>query len=281
MNQAHSRGLTLVLIAALLYSTPGLFSRGVSAGGWEVVFWRGLFGILFASAYLAWRGTLKSEMLGLGVGGWAAGIIWAFGSIAYLHAFKLTSIANVSLIYGSAPVLSALVAWVMLRERPRGIVIAASLFAFAGVFTIAQGSISPDNLLGDALALVMTLSTALGFSIYRKYPKTPAAGTAITASLLALPACLIWGHPFSVSLNEIAVLAVFGAVFVTAAIILTEGSKLLPASETALLSNLEVPLQPLLAWLIFTELPAKATFIGGAMVLFSILVSSWPRSAKA
>lgn len=276
MAAQHRKGLILVVISALFFSTPGLFTRGVSAGAWDVTFWRGLFGIVFALAYLSWRGTVRHELSKIGRGGVIASVVWASGAIAYIQAYKLTSIANVSLIYGSAPILCALVAWLALGERPRRIVLTASLFAFAGVALVAYGSLGGRSLLGDMLAVWMTFTVAVQFAIFRKYPETSALGTTVLSSLLALPPCLVFGAPFSVSLPEIAVLAVFGLVLALAASLLMEGSKYLPASETALISNLEVPLQPVLAYLVFTELPPSATFIGGAIIIVAVLITQLP-----
>jgi drug/metabolite transporter (DMT)-like permease len=273
MMTNRRRGLVLVVFSALLFSTPGIFTRAVVAGGWEVSFWRGFFGALFMVLFLLWRGGLKDEFRALGGPGLLAAAVWASGSIAYIMAFKLTSIANVSLIYGSAPVLSALVAWLVLRERPRAIVLAASLLAFVGVAIVAWGSLGRSNLSGDVLALWMTFTVAVQFAIFRKYPRTSALATTVAAALLVLPPSIAFGSPQSVAPPEIAVLAIFGFVFVCAATMLTEGSKHLPASETALVSNLEVPVQPLLAFAIFAELPPIATFLGGGLIIVAVLLS--------
>lgn len=281
MHSSHTKGLLLVALSALLFSTPGLFTRAVAASGWDVIFWRAAFGILFTTLYLAWRGTLKSQMSGLGKSGWANAIVWSSGIIAYLQAYKLTSIANVSLIYGSAPILTVLVAWVWFRERPRNIVLAASLLALLGVVAIAGGSLGTVHLAGDLLALWMTCTVAIGLSIFRKYPQTPAAGAVIMASILVLPPAYYWGNPFSTMGSEILILAAFGLVFSVASILLSEGSKLLPASEAALMSNLEVPIQPFLAWIFLSELPPRATFMGGALVLVAIAFSAWPQKRKS
>jgi drug/metabolite transporter (DMT)-like permease len=275
------KGLLLVTISALLFSTPGLFTRAVEAGGWEVTFWRGLFGALFTVLFLQWRrGGLRKEFSRLGIPGLIAGFVWATGAIAYIMAFKLTSIANVSLIYGVAPLLCALVAWFALRERPRRIVLVASLFAFAGVAVVARGSLGTSNLVGDLLALWMTFTVAVQFAIMRKYPGTSSFATTLVAATLVLPPALIFGAPLKVALHEIAVMAVFGLVFVCAATTLTEGSKYLPSGETALISNLEVPIQPVLAYLIFTELPPQATFIGGALIIAAVLASQMGATRK-
>jgi drug/metabolite transporter (DMT)-like permease len=272
-------GQALVIISALLYSTPGLFTRAVDASGWDVTFWRGLFGVAFTSAFLIWRGSLRKDIQSLGGPGWFASAVWATGAIAYIQAYKLTSIANVALIYGSAPILCALVAWLVLKERPRKIVLIASAVAFLGVAIVATGSLGQLNLLGDSLALWMTFSVAIQFAIFRKYPNTSAAGTTVMETLLVLPPSLYFGHPLSVPPHEVALLALFGLVFVIAATVLMEGAKLLPSSETALLSNLEVPVQPVLAYLIFAELPPLATFTGGAIVIAAVLLSQWPQSS--
>ena len=276
----HRKGLVLVSLSALLFSTPGLFTRAVAASGWDVIFWRGFFGILFTLAFMAWRGDVRGQFAKFGGSGWLNAILWATGTIAYLQAYKLTTIADVSLIYGSAPVMAALVSWFYFGERPRTIVLGASLLALIGVAIIGGGSIGSGHLLGDALALWMTVTVAISFALFRKFPQTPAAATAILASVLAMFPSAALGHPLHVPGNEIIILAAFGAVFSAASLLLAEGSKLLPAGETALVSNLEVPLQPALAWLILAELPAQATLIGGVLILVAIGASTWPSRGK-
>ncbi|MBG1232817.1 DMT family transporter [Aestuariivirga litoralis] len=277
---SHTKGLITVAVSALLFSTPGLFTRSVSVSGWDVIFWRGVFGVIFTVAFMARRGKLQGQIFNLGWPGWINAFFWASGTIAYIQAYKLTSIANVSLIYGVAPMLTALVAWLWFREWPRTIVMAASVLALAGVAIIGAGSFGTVHIAGDLLAFWMTCTVAIGLSTFRRYPDIPAAGVTVMSSLLVLPPCLIWGDPFNTPLPEIGILAVFGLVFALAAILLNEGSKLLPVSEAALMSNLEVPVQPLLAWLAFAEWPSRAAFIGGALILIAIIASSWPQRQK-
>jgi hypothetical protein len=144
----HSKGLQLVAVSALLFSTPGLFTCGVSASGWDVIFGRAVFGMRFTALYLGWRGTLKTQMASLGKSRWADAMVWASGTTAYRQAYKLTSIANVSLIYGGAP----------------------SLTARLGVVGIAQGSLGTAHLAGGLLALWMACTRAIGLSIFRQHP---------------------------------------------------------------------------------------------------------------
>ncbi len=279
MNEVIERGsprvigIALVVVSALVFSTAGLFTKGVQAAAWDVIFWRGLFAALFTTAYVLWRGSFRAEFIDMGYSGWAAALIGASGSAAFISAFKLTSIANVSLIYAASPLLAALLAWAWVGERLTRRVLTGCAAAFAGVAIIVSGSIGSANLQGDLLAAWMTSALAIWMVIYRRYPNTPAAGPMVLSSLVLLPLGLTLGTTFSNSLPEIAAMAAFGLTFALASVTLGEGAKRLPAGETSLLSTSEVAFAPLFAWLVFTELPAFATFAGGLLVLVGVVGS--------
>ena len=205
--------------------------------------------------------------------GWIVGIVGAIGTAAFIPAFKLTSIANVSLIYAVAPLIAALMAWLAIGERVTARTLIGSLFALLGVGVIVYGSIGQISLWGDTLALVMTCAMATIMVIYRKYPETPGAGPAALQSLILLPPSFVLGAPFRTDPFEIVILAVFGLLFAIASVTLAEGAKRVPSGQTALISALETPLAPILAFAVFAEVPGNATFVGGAVVLVAILIS--------
>jgi drug/metabolite transporter (DMT)-like permease len=272
----RATGIGLVAVSALIFSTAGLFTKGIHASAWDIIFWRGLFAALFTTAYVLWRGSLQRDFLSMGASGWAAGLVGATGTAAFIPAFKLTSIANVSLIYAVSPLLAALLAWGWVGEAPTRRVLIGSAVAFGGVALIVGGSLGGIHLRGDLLAAAMTLAIAVMFAIYRRYPETPAAGPAVLSSLVLLPFGLAFGTPFSDPLPEIGIMAAFGLVFALASVTLGEGAKRLPAGETALLSSLEVPFAPLFAFLLFAEVPPLLTFAGGLLVLVGVIGTQVP-----
>lgn len=272
-RSGYVAGVLLVSLAAVAYSTAGLFTKGVEAGAWSVIFWRGLFAASLTTVWTAGRGTLRPNFLHMGTSGWAVGVVGALGTAAFIPAFKLTSIANVSLIYAVSPLIAALLAWVFIGERASGRTVAGCMGALAGVAIIVSGSLGQVSLTGDLLALWMTVAMASIMVIYRKYPKTPGAGPAVLQSLFLVPVAMLLGDPFDVSQGEILILSAFGLLFAIASVALAEGAKRIPSGQTALLSSLETPLGPLLAFLMFTEVPNVATFTGGALVLAAVLLS--------
>jgi len=276
----RAQGVMLVLISAAVFSSVGLFVKGVEADSWTILFWRGLSASAFTLIYISWRGSLYREFMLMGKPGISAAIIGALATAAFIPSFKYTSIANVSLIYAAVPFASAAIAWLWMREKPSLPVLLASLAAFAGVLVIVGGSLDSINLRGDLLALWMTIGMAGFLCIYRRYPQTPAAGPAVLSSLLLVPMVFIpmlqsSANPLAIPLHEIFLTCGFGLVFAVASVTMAEGARRLPAAETALISALETPLAPLWAFMVFSELPTSFTLVGGGIILFAVFGSQF------
>ena len=273
----HKSGVILVLISALVFSSAGIFTNGVAAGAWDVIFWRGLSAAIFTIGYLVTRGQLKKEITAFGGPALAITLMSASGTVAFIPAFKLTGVANVAMIWAAAPFMTAALAWVFLGERPTGIISIASCAAFCGVCIIVAGSVGGGNLMGDFLALWMTLMMSCVMVIYRRWPKTTAALPAALSSLVLLPIAFSFGNPVSPPASELFILVIFGLVFAIASVTLSEGARRLPPAETALLSALDTPLALLLAFVILMEIPTETTWIGGAVIFIAVAYAQYPR----
>ena len=269
----RGQGVLLVLISAAVFSSAGLFVKGVAADSWTILFWRGLSATAFTLIYVSWRGNLQREFMQMGKPGISAAFIGALATAAFIPSFKYTSIANVSLIYAAVPFAAAAIAWIWMREKPALPILLASLAAFAGVLVIVGGSLDSINLRGDLLALWMTIGMAGFLCIYRRYPETPAAGPAVLSSLLLVPMVMFGGDPLGIPLREVFLCCGFGLVFSLASVTMAEGARRLPAAETALISALETPLAPLWAFMLFSELSTRFTLIGGVIILLAVFGS--------
>lgn len=101
-------GVMLIIASTLFFSTAGVFTKGVSADAWSVIFWRGVFAALLGILYLGMISKLRTKMRRMRRVGWCLAFIYASGTAAFIPAFKMTSIANVALIWSSAPLLAGL-----------------------------------------------------------------------------------------------------------------------------------------------------------------------------
>ena len=269
-SSTRATGLALIGISVLFFSMAGLFSKGIDAGAWEIIFWRAVFSALAMLGWLAWRRRIRAEFGSLGRTGWLAAAFCASGTAAFIPAFKLTSIANVTLIYAAAPILTGLAARFWFGERMTRPAILGCLAGFGGVAVIVAGSLGSLHLRGDLLALWMTLSMALVIALFRHYPATPGSAVMVLSCLFLLPPGAIFGSPLAVDPAELGWMALFGLSFATASVTLVEAAKRLPAGECALISTAEIPLAILLAFLILGEIPAIASLIGGGAILAGI-----------
>lgn len=277
MKSTHVSGVILVCISALAFSTAGVFTKGVSADAWMVIYWRGISAAIFTLGYVMLTGAFWSEISRFGWAAAVATLLNASGTLAFIPAFKLTSIANVALIWAAAPFITALLAWLILKERPSRRVMLASGLAIIGVFVVISGSIGGGSLIGDALAFWMTLMIAGVVVLYRCWPDTPVGLPNVLASVVLLPVALWFTSPMQVAPTELWILLAFGALFAVASVTFAMGARLLPAAETALLSALETPLAPIWAFLLLRELPTMAAVIGGVMILSALIWSQAKR----
>ncbi len=95
-----------------------------------------------------------------------------------------------------------------------------------------------------------------------------AALSAFLCALAVLPAAL----PLHVTGHQMVLLVLFGTTqFGLGLILLTIGSRMVSATELALINTLEVPFAALWVWLAFSEVPAATTIIGGLIVCAAVL----------
>ena len=269
----YAFGVIILIISAVAFSSAGIFTKGVTAAAWDVIFWRGVFAAVSTTLWVGTRRSLNAEFVNMGPSGLAVGVIGAVGTAALIPAFKMTDIANVALIYAAAPFLAAMLAWLTIAERVSKRTAIGAAGALFGVVIIVAGSIGQVNLIGDGLALLMTLVMAMIMVIYRAWPNTPSAGPSVLQSLLLIPLALTFGTPLQTTSSEIAILAAFGVIHAIASVTLAEGAKRVPSGQTALLGALETPLAPILAFVILNEVPAGPTLIGGVVVFAAVLLS--------
>jgi len=271
-------GELLLIISAIAFSTAGFFAREALVDPWVMVFWRNIFGsaALLPLMLATGSGTDWRSLLRLGRWGWGAIAASSFATICFLAAFAHTSVANVSVIYAIAPLTTAVIAWLWLGETTSRATLGAALIALIGVAITVSGSLGGSGLLGDALALLMTLAMSLMTVIARHHgglaPLPTACVASLVAALAALPLGLAAGASFATPWPAMAWLAAFGIATMAIALpAYLAGAATVGAARAMLISALEMPLGPLWVWLAFAETPSAASFIGGAIVALAIV----------
>lgn len=277
-------GIILVSASAAVFGLTGVLTKSIHADPLTITCWRGFVGSILITLYVLWRRRRSGgrESLRLGWRGWLLAVEGALASIAFISAFKFTFVANVAVIYATAPFVTALLAWALVRERFRLQTMLAAAVSLCGVGIMVWSGFGTGHLLGDGLALLMTIGSALYMIMIRAFRDTPVVWAGAVASLLLFVFGWFVTDPLAINGRDAILLVVFGTSFALASVLWTEGSRLIPAPESALLGAAEIPAAVLFAWFFLAEIPPAASLLGGVVVLAAVLthgLNDW-RSAR-
>jgi len=201
--------------------------------------------------------------------------MWAVMFTAFVLALSLTSTANTLVVMSVSPLLTAVLARLLLREPvpPRTwVAILAGAAGIGWMFAAGLGMHSPRDVAGMLVAMLVPIAAASNLIALRataaRLDLVPAliVGAALSC-LIALPLA----PPFGATARDLLLLAFLGVFQLgLPCMLLVIASRSLRAPEIALLGLIEVVLGPLWAWLGAGETPAYATLAGGAIVLAAL-----------
>lgn len=276
---SHKVALLLMIIAPTMWSTAGVLSRHLeSARGFEVSFWRSFFAAIFVAMVLAWqhKANLGKKIIGLGPYGLASGFMWAAMFTCFMLALTMTTVANALIVESFAPLLTAIFAWIFLSEKIPRRTWLAIFVAFAGMlwmFVDGFSKLDARGLIGVMLALCVPFAVAANVIILKKGGQhVDLIPAVLVGGLLSAVLMLPFALPFSASTHDLIILATLGVFQLgLPCMIMVHAAKGLTAPEISLLSLLEVVLGPFWVWLAIGEEPAKATLLGGTVVLSALI----------
>jgi drug/metabolite transporter (DMT)-like permease len=274
-HSQHRAGTALVVAAAVAWSTAPFFTRLLPFDSWTILFWRGLFGGgLIAAILVLLQGRAGvRDLTRVGRNGWLVASLSTLGMVCFIPALQLTSVSNVAIIIATGPFVAAAIAWIWLREAARWQTMLASLVALCGVTIIVGSTRASSDILGIALACLMTLAIAAMTVTIRRHKDTPMVAAAALSNVLGSIVSIPFAHGIaSVTGPDLVIFAMFGFFQVALGLTLfVLGSRLLPSGQATLIATLETPLMPFWVWLAFQEVPSSRALVGGALVMGAVI----------
>jgi drug/metabolite transporter (DMT)-like permease len=277
------RGLTLVLLSSALFGLSGNFTKIITADAWTILTWRGLFGAAVIGAYLLFRprGERKSFSSSLGWRGWLLAAVGSLSSIAFIGAFKLTHVANVTVIYALVPFVAALLEWMILRERVQWQTMLAAVVSTLGVAILVFGTRGSGGVMGDLLAILMMLLNAIYVLLIRVFKTIDPVPAGALAALQLFVIGWFLTEPLNVSSSDFSFIVMFGLSFGVASILWTEGARLITAAEVGVVSSGDIPIAIFFAWVLLAEVPPLPSIVGATIVLIAVVAYSHWKATTA
>jgi len=279
VDRRHERvGFLLVFLSALVWSFGGAIARFIETpDSWTVVFWRSVWAAVFLLGFMfirdGGRGTLKL-FRGMGLPGMAVATCFAVASSSFVVAIAHTTVANVVLMQAGVPLIAALLAFLLFRERVAPATWAAIAAVICGVAIMVSesfdGTVSP---IGDGLALLIAFAFSIATVITRRYSHVRMTPATCLGTIFAGAFASTQAGAFAVSGYDMGWLFAFGAVNLGLGLaFFATGARLIPAAFAALLGTFETLFSPVWVWLIHGEVPSARTVLGGAVIFAALLV---------
>lgn len=277
-------GVMVTLAGVMIFVPDALVMRLIGGDMLALAVWRGLLSgsILLLGNLILSPQTMPTKAQWFDRKGLLIIGLNAVGMLSWCSTMQYTTAANALLVLAAAPFIAALLSWLILRETIDQATVLAIALVFAGVLTIAFGSLGHGRILGDGFALINALTIAGYYVALRTTgPRNMLPHLAmgsILGGILALP----FADFVTVSTTQTLLIFLSGAVILPgAAGLLMLGPRYLPAPEVSMIALLEVILGPLLVWAVLGEHPGQMTLIGGTVIVMTVTLHALRRLTQS
>lgn len=266
----HSKGIFYVLIAALLWSTGGLFIKLISFSAMQLSFFRcSIAAITFALIF-------KKRIMLINKLSIANSIIYAVVLISFVIATKTTTAANAIFLQATAPIYVLIFEPILTKTKYDRINIITVGVCVVGMLLFFVGKLEPGHLEGNLVALISGITFAAFFLGMKRNDQKYQQSSIFWGNIIVALVCI----PFLASLeiitsSDIWMVSFLGVFQIAIAYaFFASGLKRIIAVEASIISMIEPVLNPVWVFLGYGETPSVTAIIGGIIILGAIIVRS-------
>jgi len=269
-------GPLLIFLGALSLSFGGLIVKSFEGSTlWQILFWRSMFFSLTVLTFLILtykKNTIKA-FYESGLPGFIGGIVLSFGFCGYVFAMYNTTVANTNFIISLQILFLAIFGYFFLKEKITALTLTSIILAMSGVLLMVGNSLTPGELSGNLAAFSMPITFAVLIIIVRKFPKVDMVPAQFIAGISSCIIGYLLSTKIMISNHDIFLGFLagffqvgFGFIFITI------GARTTPSATVGIIMLSESVLGPLWAFLFVSERPSLYGLIGGAIILFAVML---------
>jgi len=273
IKQAGFSPLLLVLAAAILWSTGGLFIKATSLSAVELSFGRSLLAAITVAI------VTRREGFGLNRVTAITSVLYAALLLLFVLATKLTTAANAIFLQYTAPVYVLILEPLFYKEKFRLRDLATVAACAVGMSLFFVGKLRPEDVTGNLVALGSGVCFALYFLLMRhsKAREVNRASSAIYGNLIvvaiAAPAFFNAARR-GITANDFASMAYLGIIQIGVAYALFTAAMArgLRSLDASIVGYVEPVLNPIWVFLFIGERPSGWAMMGGTIIIASVIV---------
>ena len=274
----QKKGSLLAFVAVMFITPDSLLIRLSDIETWGMLFYRGAipFFIVLIGLLLFYRQNFINAFLKVGIVGIFYAISFSICNITFIVSIQNTNVANTLIMIALAPMLSAMLGAIFLKEMPsKGTWIAIFITFLAALF-IFYDSLQVGNLFGNIMGVVTASGLAVNAVLIRYAKDRDLLPSAVMGKLGVAVFAFFFVENFNLIGTDQIYIPIMCIICVALPFVLvTIAPRFIPAEEVNLFFLLETIIGPIWVWLVVKEQPTLETIIGGAVIIITLGIHSF------
>ena len=274
----QQKGSLMAFVAVMFITPDSLFIRLSNVETWGLVFYRGIipFLVVFFGMLLIYKLSFFKTLFNSGYHGLIYIITFSLTNITFVVSIQNTNVANTLVMIATAPMISAILGAIILKEPPDKKTWIAIIITFLAIIYIFFDSLKLGNFYGDILGFVTALGLAVGAVTVRSAKSKNLVPSAVVGKLLVATFALVFIESFVLVDRDLFIIPLMCIMCVAIPFVLvTIAPRFIPAAEVNLFFLLETIIGPIWVWLIIKEQPSIETLQGGVIIIATIAIHSF------
>jgi len=280
----QQKGSLLAFVAVMFITPDSLFIRLASIDTWSLVFYRGMipFITVFLGMLLIYKLNFFSMLFNSGYHGVIYILTFSVTNITFVVSIQNTNVANTLVMIAMAPMLSAILGAIFLKEPPDKKTWIAIGITFLAAVYIFYDSLQLGNIFGDILGLITALGLAVGAVTIRSAKKKNLVPAAVVGKMFVAIFAIFFVESYVLTEKDLIIVPLMCLMCVAVPFVLvTIAPRFIPAEEVNLFFLLETIIGPLWVWMIIKEQPSIETIQGGLVIIITIAIHSFLKLKKS
>ncbi len=274
----QQKGSLLAFVAVMFITPDALFIRLSNLDTWGLVFYRGIipFFTVFFGMLMIYQINFFKILFKSGYQGIIYIITFSITNVTFVVSIQNTNVANTLVMVATAPMLSAILGSVFLKEHADKKTWISIIITLCAIIYIFFDSLKLGNFFGDILGFITAIGLAVGAVTIRSAKSKNLVPAAVVGKLLVAIFALIFIENFALIDNDLIIVPIMCIMCVAIPFVLvTIAPRFIPAAEVNLFFLLETIIGPIWVWLIIKEQPSLETLLGGLVIITTIAFHSF------
>ena len=280
----QQKGSFLAFIAVMLITPDSIFIRLSNIETWGMLFYRGAipFVVVLIGLIFFYKNNLLKALVGIGYPGIFYVISFSICNITFIISIQNTNVANTLVMIAMAPMLSAILGSIFLKEVPDQKTWIAIIITLISVTYIFHDSMEMGNFYGDLFGLITAFGLACNAVIARYAKNRDLVPSAVIGKLCVAVFAFFFVDSFSLVGTDLIIVPLMCVMCVAIPFVLvTIAPRFIPAEEVNLFFLLETIIGPFWVWMIIREQPSIETIQGGTVIILTIAIHSFLKLKKS